>query len=57
MVDMLINENIDLENEIKENLGLTGTGQDVSFFRSVVKNKGVYIIFGGCEAVRIKCAQ
>lgn len=32
-----------LENEIRKNLGLTGTGQDVSFFRSVIQNKGVYI--------------
>lgn len=31
-----------LENEIKENLGLSGNGQDVSFFRSVIKNTGIY---------------
>lgn len=32
-----------LENKIKQNLGLSGNGQDMSFFRSIIKNKGIYI--------------
>lgn len=32
-----------LENKVKENLGLSGTGQDVSFFRSIIKNNGIFV--------------
>ena len=32
-----------LENNIKENLGLIATGQDVSFMRSTVKNEGILV--------------
>jgi len=32
-----------LENKVKSNLGLTGNGQDISFFRSVIKNTGIYL--------------
>lgn len=32
-----------LENEIKENLGLKGSGQEMSIMRSTVKNKGILV--------------
>ena len=46
-----------LESNLKENLGLIASGQDVSFMRSTVKNEGIFVENSGNFYVNIENLQ
>jgi len=43
-----------LENQIRKDLGLCGSGQEMSFYRSIIKNTGIYFEIDGKAMLKIK---